>query len=482
MATISSVTSVFSRPALPNRFEIIKILGDGAAGVVYKVKDNLRKGEIVALKVLSNSGAFDEHTLARFNKELEIARSIESPHVVQAYELIEFEDTVAFTMEFVPGSDLGMLCRQKKLSVPEVRSIIIQVLRGLEALHQKGVLHRDIKLENVLVRDDAVVKISDLGLLKQTTNKMTRTGILLGTAQYLPPEYIRGSEYDARGDIYTVGLIALELLCGRRWLDDKSGNQAIDHLLKTNFKIPQEYWNGIPDAIRIIVERATALNPLNRYQSAKEMREALEKISEKRFASNQSGVRIHPNMCSMGTIRKKMPSSGKKNKLLVGIAVACVSLLLVAIIFGFLAGPTMSRFQTSSESSGDEQPSIELVEEAPVALPTQEFSGELEIGEGKSAKSIPLSAILKGQRVVMTLPIQGCDLVEIPVNITASGYITATQVRCQKKGLTVHIDEASESGFKGVVVDREKSKVSRWWLNPIGQNASSKDVTKNKKN
>jgi len=446
---INSVTSVFSRPALPNRFEIVKILGDGAAGVVYKVKDNLRKGEVVALKVLSNAGAFDEHTLARFNKELEIARSIESPHVVQAYELIEFEDTVAFTMEYVSGSDLGLMSRQKKFVASEVRSIGIQVLSGLEALHNRGVLHRDIKLENILVRDDAVVKISDLGLLKQTTEKMTRTGILLGTAQYLPPEYIRGSSYDERGDIYTVGLILLELVSGKRWLEDKSGNQAIDHLLKTNFKIPNEYWVGVPDSLRVVIERACLLNPASRYQSASEMREALEKATQQKTSSNQSGVKIKPNICSLRTIRRKHNSKRKsKSWKVIGVGLL-LSALLAVVLFYFLS---LKKEQAI--------PSANL---APKIV-SQELNGQIEMEDGKKGAFRELIGGLEGNSIKVSFDNHGCGKVSLPVVIGATGTIQPSQVVCANTNLSVHLDKFQESKYQGILVDREKAKVFNWWV------------------
>lgn len=262
------------RPALMERFQLIKVLGEGAAGAVYHVHDRLSNKE-VALKVLMNKSAFDEHTLQRFKQEIEACQSIRHPNIVEAYDFIELPDTIAFSMEFVDGKDLRYSFAEGKLDYQEIDDIFDQLLSALSELHQRGIIHRDIKLENVLIRKDGLVKLSDLGLMKRLDKeKLTRTGVLLGTAQYLPPEYIKGSLYDHRGDIYVAGIMLYELLTGKRRLADKAGVEAIEHLIKTKFKVPKINLTGVPKKYLYIIEKSLDPNPKKRFQSAEEMQDA----------------------------------------------------------------------------------------------------------------------------------------------------------------------------------------------------------------
>ena len=271
----STATLVETRPVFAKRFKVIRVLGEGAAGAVLHVVD-LQAGEReVALKILRNHEAFDDKTFERFLEEREICGEIRHPHIVEGYDLIRDGDTIAFTMEYVPGHDLAKLMHSRKISYEEIDGIFLQVLSALDELHQRGISHRDVKLENILVRHDGVAKLSDLGLTKRAGSKMTATGVLLGTAQYFPPEYIRSSTYDHRGDIYSLGLALYEVLTRERWLRKKNGAEAIQHLLKSGFHVPKIDDPELPARYHRVL--AGALNPdLNkRFQSAEEMKSAI---------------------------------------------------------------------------------------------------------------------------------------------------------------------------------------------------------------
>jgi len=271
-------TTVLNRPLLSTRFEVIKVLGDGAAGVVYHAKDKFRAGREVALKVLTNSKAFDDKTIERFREEMRISREIRHPNLVEAYELLSLDDTIAFSMEYVPGSDLAKLFRKKKFSGEQVDLIYDQLLGALEELHSHAVLHRDIKLENILLREDGTIKLSDLGLMKQYKKELTATGVILGTAHYLPPEYVREGKYDVRSEIYVLGTMLFEMVTGRRWLTELSGNKVIEHLIKTNFAFPLESLIDVDKKFRRILERSVCYKPSDRFQNVAEMRRAFAGI------------------------------------------------------------------------------------------------------------------------------------------------------------------------------------------------------------
>lgn len=275
-------TVVFNRSDLipdkiEDRFDIVKVLGQGTAGTVYHAIDRARSGKVVALKVLADIFAFDDHTLQRFHDEIKICCSIHHKNIVQAYEMVQFKDSVGYTMELVKGFDLGQMLHHEKFSFAEIDSIMYQLLDAISELHDIKVMHRDIKLENIILAQDGILKLSDLGLVKKLESKgLTKPGLLLGTPQYMPPEYIKSAKFDERSDVYACGIVLYELLSGKRRMADKMGVAAIQHLLATKFAIPRL---DLPPEYRRyqkILNIALAIEPEARFQSAKEMRSAFD--------------------------------------------------------------------------------------------------------------------------------------------------------------------------------------------------------------
>lgn len=263
---------------LEDRFELVNALGQGTAGTVYHVRDKFRDNKEFALKILSNKMIFDKTILSRFIDELKICSKINHPNIVQAFELVEGRDCIGYTMELVNGCDLRQLLKTSKFSYAEVDQVMMQLLEGLSELHRLKIMHRDLKLENIIMTADGVVKISDLGLVKKLEGKnITTAGVLLGTPQYMAPEYIKGSWFDERSDIYSCGIILYELLSGKRRLPNKSGDDSIKHLMSTNFEIPTISVPKEHAKYYDILKYSLALSPDNRFQTAKQMQTAFAK-------------------------------------------------------------------------------------------------------------------------------------------------------------------------------------------------------------
>ena len=269
-------TVIDRQPILLERFEVVDILGQGAAGAVYRVIDQRDpQGRQVALKVLIDRRAFDENTMARFEEELRVCRSLRHANIVEAYELIKLDGAVAFSMEYVDGVDLGKLLSSFTTNFALVDSVMIQLMDALHELHLHGIVHRDVKLENVLLRKDGVVKLTDLGLMKDLYNKgLTGTGVLLGTAQYLPPEYVTTGKCDGRGDLYSAGIMLMEMVTAKRRLAEMKGQEVVKHLSKNKFRLLAGELEEVPLRYRGIVARAMEVNPERRFQSALEMQGA----------------------------------------------------------------------------------------------------------------------------------------------------------------------------------------------------------------
>lgn len=268
---------ILARPALADRFEILNVLGEGSVATVYLALDRAHGERKVALKILVNDHVFAEQTTRRFVEEALVSAEVVHPNLVAVYEVIRLEDTVALTMEYVDGIDLAQLIERGPASASKATDIVVQLCAALEALHAHGLAHRDVKLENIFLRSDGVVKLGDFGLVvrKSTEKPAERQATLVGTPAYMPPEYVESGRFDAAGDIWAAGLVLYELAVGRRRLVGKFGSEALDYLMRTQYKIPALPLTGLPKKLVAIIERALQVDPARRFSSAASMRTAL---------------------------------------------------------------------------------------------------------------------------------------------------------------------------------------------------------------
>ena len=193
------------------RFDLQEPIGRGAMGVVWRARDTATGGT-VAVKLLRGLHADDPEYVARFAREVELARRVHSPYVVRVLGYGARQGIPYVVLEYVPGSSLRARLAQHGPYAPrEARSILVQVAQGLSAVHQAGVVHRDVKASNVLVTDDGVAKLTDFGIARAPdASGQTGTGTLLGTPAYMAPEGPR----DVRSDLYSLGVLYYELLAG----------------------------------------------------------------------------------------------------------------------------------------------------------------------------------------------------------------------------------------------------------------------------
>ncbi len=199
------------------RYRWLETLGRGGAGVVFKALD-LELDEIVAIKFLAPDSFDDEDNVsARFKREVELSRQIWHPNVAKIYDFGTHAGTLYFTMEYIDGEDLWTIIHREG-RLPEARAVPLlrQILRGTEAIHQAGIVHRDLKSQNVLMTAAGGVAILDFGLARgHPSERFTLHTSILGTPDYMSPEQAEGAPVDARSDIYAVGIIAFEMLTGR---------------------------------------------------------------------------------------------------------------------------------------------------------------------------------------------------------------------------------------------------------------------------
>jgi eukaryotic-like serine/threonine-protein kinase len=324
-------TSVIdSRPSLYELFSDIKLIGEGASAQVYHVRD-IKSDKEYALKVLTNLGAFDELIVTRFKREIEITSKLLHPNLVRAYEVFNLKEGLAYTMEYVSGNNLYELCLDK-LSIQESKVVLWQILEGLDVLHKNEIVHRDIKLENILVQKDGRIKICDLGLSKRL-KEMSHTArqIRLGTPQYIAPEYVETGMCDKRADIYACGILAYELFTGNRYLGHLEHDNVMKYIEDNKFPLPP--LEQITDEkLRDLIVKACEKDLKKRYQSAKEMQKDLGVVAKP--AGDE--FRTYPTLApSSEDDHQNLPGLKINKEIIIGVTVLALT-IVAAFTVAFL--------------------------------------------------------------------------------------------------------------------------------------------------
>jgi serine/threonine protein kinase len=260
---------------LGERYEIISRVGSGGMADVYKAKDH-KLDRLVAVKVLKAEFRQDAAFVAKFRKEAQAAAGLAHPNVVNVFDVGEDRGLYYIVMELVEGITLkDYITKKGKLSVKEATSIAIQVSLGLEAAHNRGIIHRDVKPQNIIISTDGKVKLSDFGIAK-ATNSNTITANVMGSVHYSSPEQVRGGFSDAKSDIYSLGITMYEMVTGRVPFDgDTTVSIAIKHL-QEEMVPPSRYTPDLPYSLEQIILKCTQKNPERRYDNMGQLVEDLK--------------------------------------------------------------------------------------------------------------------------------------------------------------------------------------------------------------
>jgi eukaryotic-like serine/threonine-protein kinase len=266
---------------LGGRYELISVLGEGGMGVVYKARD-IELDDVVALKMLKPGALADAEQLERLKDEIRLARKITHPNVLRTFDFGELAGRPFISMEFVRGVTLRDLLKQSgRLPYSAGLRIARQFCAGLAAAHEVGVLHRDIKPENLILEQGGNAKLMDFGIARPVQRSVpghTQPGMFVGTPLYSAPEQLTGSEVDPRSDIYSTGVMFMEMFCGG--LPFGGGNTMEIYMaqLQQEPRRPSEVWPDIPEALEAIILRCVERDPDQRYQSAAELGAAISEL------------------------------------------------------------------------------------------------------------------------------------------------------------------------------------------------------------
>lgn len=432
-----------------NRYNVIEKIGSGGMSVVYKAKDKILN-RFVAIKVLRSEFANDEEFLNRFKTEALAAASLSHPNIVSIYDVGEEEGMQYIVMEYIDGKTLKEFIKEiGRLSSKDAVTIAIQVCRALEHAHKKGIIHRDIKPQNILIDENGIVKVTDFGIARAvSTGTIINTNLTIGSVHYFSPEQARGGYVDNRSDIYSLGIVLYEMVTGILPFDgDSPISIALKHI-QEEVRRPTFYNPDIPRSVENIILKALQKDITLRYQNASEMLQDLknslinpdgdfvkltshENLQTKQFQLDEI------NKTKENSNTKQLPKGNKKDWLYIfgGIFTALVIFAIGWLVFynvvgkslnppqdevtlPDLVGYTLDEAKLKLEELGLKWTVEEQFNEAEKnTVIKQEPAGELKVKRNSTVKLI----ISKGPEMVKVPDVIGLNVNDAEIEINNAG-------------------------------------------------------------
>jgi eukaryotic-like serine/threonine-protein kinase len=464
---------------LGGRYQVGELLGYGGMAEVHRGRD-LRLGRDVAIKLLRTDLARDATFQERFRREAQNAAALNHPAIVAVYDTGEETSSTGervpfIVMEYVNGRTLKeVLATEQRLMPRRALEIIADICAALEFSHRHGIIHRDIKPGNVMMTQTGQVKVMDFGIaraLASGATTMTQTSAVIGTAQYLSPEQARGEAVDARSDVYAAGCVLFELLCGHPpFVGDSPVSVAYQHV-REDPRAPSDINPDVPPDVDAIVLKALAKNPLNRYQSAQEMRaDALRAVSGRPVLATPVMREAETVALGSPASRQTMPTravpagvGGRRDERRTSSWVMAV---LAAL--GVLAVIALGVGLALNGTSGGEGPRevavpslLGLTEDEAVATLRNQGFVDARKGEAVEADNCTKGEVVEqdpaaGQQVAVNTPVTfklcaGPEQVEIPTNLVGSTENAAVE-RLVGLGLVAEVKRVDNTAPKDQVV------------------------------
>lgn len=350
------------RNVLAGRYELIEKIGDGGMAIVYKAKDRLLK-RFIAVKILKPEFVQDIKFVENFRKESHAAASLSHPNIVSIYDVGQEGNINYIVMELVSGKTLNELIKEEApMDYRKAADIAKQVAAGLSAAHKKGIVHRDVKPHNILMTEDGIAKITDFGIAKAVTNTTivdSGKDNVMGSVHYFSPEQAKGANVDEKSDIYSLGIVLYEMLTGKVPFD--GDNPVTIALMQINEPVtpPSVFNHNVPPGLERIVMKAVEKQPKNRFDSADEMIDALDKmevvnrvVGDSIYDGAEELNEAYDSYDNYDTYsfgreelnkeagrNKKSKGKGSKNKKKIAIIAAAVIVALAALVgIGFATG------------------------------------------------------------------------------------------------------------------------------------------------
>ena len=440
---------------LDGRYEILEEVGNGGMAVVYKAKD-FDTGTIVAVKILREEYLDNEEFCRRFRNESRAIALLNHPNIVKIYDVCNSPTLQYIVMEYIDGISLkDYIEQQRVVRVKEAVHFTTQILRALMHTHSKGIVHRDIKPQNIMLLANGRIKVTDFGIARLANSQTsTITDKAIGSVHYIAPEQARGAVTDARADLYSVGVMLYEMLTGKLPFEASSAVSVAVMQLQADPKMPRQINPNIPVGLEEITIQAMQKDPARRYQSAAEMLEDIEN-----FKLNP-GIKFDYKYVAEDNSRyRKAVEAAKKNEpaeeeykspvipVLTGIATAFVLVAIVFVVI-FIDASGILKKNTSTQS---ELPNFvgkvytEILESGKYKyefVPEEKFSSEISEGVVIEQTPKPGKKVYDNSRVVLYIS-QGPERLMVPdyQNMTFDQYTSLlTQLKLRYVEMPVYDD------------------------------------------
>ena len=452
-----------------DRYQIIKSVGEGGMANVYLAYDTILDRN-VAVKVLRGDLSSDEKFVRRFQREALSASSLSHPNIVEVYDVGEDNSQYYIVMEYIEGKQLKEVLRKRgKLTISEVIDIMQQIADGLTIAHDSYIIHRDIKPQNIMILENGLVKITDFGIaMAMNSTQLTQTNSVMGSVHYLPPEQANGSGSTLKSDIYSMGILMYELLTGKLpYRGEYAVEIALKHLKEALPSVRDEL-PDIPQSVENVILKATAKNPKNRYNDAREMLEDLKtvlddsRINEPRYeypypefdeekVSKKTQKKLEEDFKEENNeeevIAKQITNTEirKQNKLLIVLAGIFTALIIgitcLVVLLPKLTSQEEIKVPDVAGLSVNE--AIEkLQDEGVVIADEQKEVSDASIEEGNVVKTIPSAGTKRTEGTEITLYVSSGDNRYVVEDFVKDkiNYLTA-QGKLEAYGIIVRVEK-----------------------------------------
>ncbi|MFC1628861.1 serine/threonine-protein kinase, partial [Gemmatimonadota bacterium] len=334
------------------QYQVIDKIGEGGMGAVYKAEDTTLH-RLVALKTLAHSLSEDSEAKERFVREAQAASALNHPNITTVFELVQDteDDTQLICMEYVEGKTIRDMVETGTVSVRKAIDIIMQAAEALEAAHNKGILHRDVKSANIMISMEGRVKVLDFGLAHlESRSQLTRTGTTMGTLSYSSPEQISGRPVDARSEIFSLGVVFYELLTGKLPFPATNEAEIVFSIINNEPERLIQVRDDVPDLVEAVSKKMLEKDPELRYQSCGEVINDLRGIQKEMETST---VSLTGALESTQATKRKMLYTRIGAVSAVAIIIAIVSLFGIVPRRGGILRLAILSFQIQGTPSED---------------------------------------------------------------------------------------------------------------------------------
>lgn len=438
---------------LDNRYRIEKVIGIGGMAVVFKADDLLMRRS-VAVKILKDDIAKDEQSVKRFINESKAVSMLSHPNIVNIYDVSMKNAEKYIVMEYIEGITLkNYMTKKGVLSLREIIGYTEQILRALEHAHAKGIVHRDIKPQNIMLLKNGIVKVTDFGIAKlPNAETVTMTDKAIGTVYYISPEQASGNAIDARSDLYSLGVLMYEMATGKLPFTADSPVSVALMQINEDATSPREINESIPKGLEQIITMAIEKSPEMRYQSANEMMRQLIRLKE-----NPSIQFKNPNRKAAAKSKKKPPSK-TMFPIILGVTVPFLIVLIISaiVVFSNLISSTEESSETITvrdfvgQTFTEEMENFFNTSEYYKLTLKRVYSDEVEAGKiiSQSPEADDTRKVVKGKKFCeITLTVsQGTKYMQMP-DVTVLDY---REAKILLEGLGLELKVTSESQVNSV--------------------------------